>query len=100
MCIRDRVVNVEECGPNVLKIIFTMDNIKIYMSRPCLLYTSRRADKMSIALNQSEENYLVSSISTVIQTDNTKLLPKYLYLFFCRTESVSYTHLDVYKRQT
>ena len=48
--------------------------------------TSRRADKMSIALNQSEENYLVSSISTVIQTDNTKLLPKYLYLFFYRTE--------------
>lgn len=48
--------------------------------------TSRRADKMSLALNQSCENYLVSSISTVIQTDNTKLLPKYLYLFFCRTE--------------
>lgn len=48
--------------------------------------TSRRADKMSLALNQSEENFLVSSISTVIQTDNTKLLPKYLYLFFCRTE--------------
>ena len=48
--------------------------------------TSRRADKMSIALNQSEENYIVSSISTVIQTDNTKLLSKYMYLFFCRTE--------------
>ena len=48
--------------------------------------TSRRADKMSLALNQSCENYFVSSISTVIQTDNTKLLPKYLYLFFCRTE--------------
>ena len=32
----DKVVNVEECGPNVLKIIFTMDNIKIYMSRPTL----------------------------------------------------------------
>ena len=31
----DKVVNVE-CGPNVLKIIFTMDNIKIYMSRPTL----------------------------------------------------------------
>ena len=30
----DKVVNVEECGPNVLKIIFAMDNIKIYMSRP------------------------------------------------------------------
>ena len=32
----DKVVNVEECGPNVLRIIFTMDNIKIYMSRPKL----------------------------------------------------------------
>lgn len=32
----DKVVNVEECGPNVLKIIFSMDNIKIYMSRPTL----------------------------------------------------------------
>ena len=30
----DKVICVEECGPNVLKIIFTMDNIKIYMSRP------------------------------------------------------------------
>ena len=25
---------VEECGPNILKMIFKMDNIKIYMSRP------------------------------------------------------------------
>ena len=32
----DKVVSVEECGPNVLNIIFTMDNIKIYMSRPTL----------------------------------------------------------------
>lgn len=38
--------------------------------------TSRRADKMSLALNQSDENYLVSSISTVMQTDSAKLLPK------------------------
>ena len=33
----DKVVCVEECGPNVLKIIFAMDNIKIYMSRPSLI---------------------------------------------------------------
>lgn len=33
----NKVVGVEECGPNVLKIIFTMDNIKIYMSRPTLV---------------------------------------------------------------
>ena len=31
------MVCVEECGSNVLKIIFTMDNIKIYMSRPTLV---------------------------------------------------------------
>ncbi len=30
----DKVVCVEECDPNVLKIIFAMDDIKIYMSRP------------------------------------------------------------------
>lgn len=30
----EKVVCVEECGPNVLKIIFAMDDIKIYMSRP------------------------------------------------------------------
>ena len=33
----DKVVCVEECGSNVLEIIFTMDNIKIYMSRPTLV---------------------------------------------------------------
>lgn len=30
----EKVVCVEECGPNVLKILFTMDHIKIYMLRP------------------------------------------------------------------
>ena len=34
----DKVVNVEECGPNVLKIIFTMDNIKICQDQPYLIY--------------------------------------------------------------
>ncbi|MCD7820198.1 MAG: DUF4869 domain-containing protein [Lachnospiraceae bacterium] len=33
----EKVVCVEECGPNVLNIIFSMDNIKIYMSRPTLV---------------------------------------------------------------
>lgn len=48
--------------------------------------TSRRANKISLALNQSEESYLVSSISTVIKTNENKLFSKYLYLFLCRTE--------------
>ena len=33
----DKVVCVEECGPNILKMIFKMDNIKIYMSRPSFM---------------------------------------------------------------
>lgn len=47
----DKVVCVEECGPNVLKIIFTMNNIKIYMSRPTLVDIS---DDVQIRFNDSD----------------------------------------------
>lgn|GEM_PF-76035 len=30
----ERVVNIDECGKNVLDIIFTMEDISVYMSRP------------------------------------------------------------------
>lgn len=43
--------------------------------------TSRRGEKMSIAMNTSNETYLVSSISTVFKTDCKYLLPAYLFLF-------------------
>ena len=43
--------------------------------------TSRRADKISLALNISNESYLVSSISNVIRTNEKVLLPEYLFLF-------------------
>lgn len=33
----DKVVCVEECGSNVLKFVFEMDDIKIYMSRPAFV---------------------------------------------------------------
>ena len=42
--------------------------------------TSRRGDKVAIALNDSDETYLVSSIYTTFCTDETKLLPEYLML--------------------
>lgn len=48
--------------------------------------TSRRADKMSLALNQSNEPFLVSSISTVVKTNESKLASRYLFLFLSRTE--------------
>lgn len=48
--------------------------------------TSRRGDKMSLGFNDSENTYLVSSISTVFKTNEEHLLPEYLMLFFCRDE--------------
>jgi len=48
--------------------------------------TSRRGDKVSLGFNDSEQTYLVSSISTVFSTKKDELLPEYLMLFFCRSE--------------
>ena len=47
----DKVVNVEECGPNVLKIVFAMDNVKVYMSRPTLFDIP---DNAKIRFNDSD----------------------------------------------
>ena len=56
--------------------------------------TSRRGEKMSIAMNTSNETYLVSSISTVFKTDCKYLLPAYLFLFFSRTEFDRYARFN------
>ena len=49
--------------------------------------TSRRGDKMAIALNRAEEPLLVSSIYTTFKSkDTSKLLPEYLFMFFDRPE--------------
>lgn len=56
--------------------------------------TSRRGEKISLALNQSSNTYLVSSISTVIETDPQKLLSKYLFLFFSRSEFDRYARFN------
>lgn len=42
---------MEECGPNVLKMIFQMDNIKIYMSRPSFVEISAETE---ICFNDKE----------------------------------------------
>lgn len=48
--------------------------------------TSRRGDKVSLALNETEEAVLVSSISLVFSTKTDKLLSRYLMLFLTRSE--------------
>ncbi|MBQ4469578.1 MAG: restriction endonuclease subunit S, partial [Synergistaceae bacterium] len=48
--------------------------------------TSRRADKVSMGFNDTDNTFLVSSISIVFSTDSEKLLPEYLMLFLSRSE--------------
>ena len=48
--------------------------------------TSRRGDKISLALNEKKSSIIVSPISIVFYTDKEKLLPQYLMLFFMRSE--------------
>lgn len=74
----------------------SLDNYKIVEPEMIAFIsdTSRRGDKISLSLNQSNESYLVSSISTVIRTDKDKLLPKYLFLFFARNEFDRYARYN------
>ena len=53
--------------------------------------TSRRGEKISLAFNNTNETYLVSSISTVFGTKTDKLLPAYLKMFFSRSEFDRYS---------
>lgn len=49
--------------------------------------TSRRGDKMAIALNRGVDPLLVSSIYTTFKSkDTSRLLPEYLFMFFDRPE--------------
>lgn len=56
--------------------------------------TSRRGDKVSLALNKSSETYLVSSISLVFKTNAEKLLPEFLMLFLSRNEFDRYSRFN------
>ena len=56
--------------------------------------TSRRGDKMSLGLNDSDKTYIVSSISSVFKVDEEKILPEFLYLWFCRPEFDRYARFN------
>ncbi len=56
--------------------------------------TSRRGDKISLGFNNTEETYLVSSISTVFGTNAKHLIPEYLMLFLTRTEFDRYARFN------
>lgn len=57
--------------------------------------TSRRGDKIAIALNDSDRTFLVSSIYTVFRSKNiNNLLSEYLYLLLSRTEFDRYARFN------
>ncbi len=57
--------------------------------------TSRRGDKIALCINDSSDNYLVSSIYTVFKVkDEQKLNPNYLMMFFTRTEFDRYARFN------
>lgn len=57
--------------------------------------TSRRGDKMALALNSSDKDILVSSIYMVFRSiDKSILLPEYLFLLFNRPEFDRYTRFN------
>lgn len=56
--------------------------------------TSRRGEKISLALNSSQDTFLVSAISTVFKIDRISILPEYLMLFFKRDEFDRYARFN------
>lgn len=49
--------------------------------------TSRRGDKVSLGMNDTDQSFLVSSISCVFKSmDEETVSPEFLYLWFCRPE--------------
>lgn len=49
--------------------------------------TSRNGEKISIAMNEGDNTYIVSSSYEVFRIKNANtLLPEYLYLWFCRSD--------------
>lgn len=56
--------------------------------------TSRRGDKISLAFNNTNESYLVSSISVVFYVDEREINPEYLFMFFNRPEFDRYSRYN------
>lgn len=75
----------------------SLDSYKVVMKDNFVYVpdTSRRGDKMAIALNRGEKPLLVSSIYTTFRSKDTqKLLPEYLFMFFDRPEFDRYARFN------
>ena len=59
--------------------------------------TSRNGEKITLAINDSKDTYIVSSAYTVFKVQDTnKLLPEYLFMFFNRPEFDRYARFNAW----
>ena len=74
----------------------SLNNYKIVLPKQIAYVpdTSRRGDKVSLGFNNTEETYLVSSISIVFGTKEDDLLSDYLMLFLTRSEFDRYARFN------
>ena len=57
--------------------------------------TSRNGEKITLAINDSKDTYIVSSAYTVFKVQDTnKILPEYLFMFFNRPEFDRYARFN------
>lgn len=56
--------------------------------------TSRRGEKVSLGFNNTNEEFLVSSIYVVFRTNHGFLLPEYLMMFYMRSEFDRYARFN------
>lgn len=65
-----------------------LGNYKVVKPREFVFVTvtSRNGDKISLAYNDTSENYIVSATYEVFRVGRDNLLPEYLYLWFLRPE--------------
>ena len=57
-------------------------------------FTTRRGEKVSLGFNNTDEEFLVSSIYVVFGTKHDFLLPEYLMMFFMRSEFDRYARFN------
>ena len=74
----------------------SLNNYKIVLPKQIAYVpdTSRRGDKVSLGFNNTEETYIVSSISIVFGTKEDDLLSDYLMLFLTRSEFDRYARFN------
>lgn len=74
----------------------SLNNYKVVLPKQIAYVpdTSRRGDKVSLGFNNTDETYLVSSISIVFGTKEDDLLSDYLMLFLTRSEFDRYARFN------